>query len=137
MAAPNGVTMNKKALYPILVLTAGLAAAALIGTSERDITPEPHEPMATTVRVTRVQAAPEYLSIASQGTVQPRSQSELIPEVSGRVIWTADALVSGGAFRQGEALLRIDDSDYQTLLARGEASRKRSEAEHGHARDEL
>ena len=34
-------------------------------------------------------------------------------EVSGRVVWTSPALVSGGYFDADEALLRIDPVDYQ------------------------
>jgi len=129
--------MNKKILYPILVMVLGLGLAVLIAINEPEMVPEPYEPLVTTVRVTRVQAAAEYLGITSQGTVQPRSQSELIPEVSGRVVWVSHSLVGGGAFQQDAVLLRIDDADYRTLVDRGEASLKRSEAEYGHAADEL
>lgn len=128
--------MKKKVLYPVLVLVAGLGLALFIATSEPEITAEPYEPTPTTVRVTRVQAGVEYLSIYSQGSVQPRIQSELIPEVSGRVTWMSPALVSGGAFQQGELLLRIDDADYRTALARGEAALQRAEVEFEHAEDE-
>ena len=129
--------MNKKILYPIVVMVLGLGLAVLIAVNEPEITPEPYEPLVTTVRVTRVEATAEYLGITSQGTVQPRSQSELIPEVSGRVVWVSHALVGGGAFQQDSVLLRIDDADYRTLVDRGEASLLRAEAEYGHAADEL
>jgi RND family efflux transporter MFP subunit len=129
--------MNKKTLYPILVLVLGLGIAFLIGVNEPTVVPVPYEPMATTVRVTKVQAAAEYLSFSSQGAVQPGSQSELIPEVSGRVVWISHALVGGGAFQQGDPLLRIDDADYRTLVQRAEATLTRSEVEYDHALDEL
>ena len=129
--------MNKKILYPIVVLVLGLGLAVLIAVNEPEIAPEPYEPLVTTVRVTRVEATAEYLGITSQGTVQPRSQSELIPEVSGRVVWVSHALVGGGAFQQDSVLLRIDDADYRTLVDRGQASLLRAEAEYGHAADEL
>jgi RND family efflux transporter MFP subunit len=129
--------MNKKTLYPIPVLALGLGLAVVIGLNEPTMVPEPHVPMTTTVRVTKVRAAAEYLSISSQGTVQPGSQSELIPEVSGRVVWVSHTLVGGGAFQQGDPLLRIDDADYRTLVQRAEATLKRSEVEYSHASDEL
>lgn len=129
--------MSKKALYPLLVLVLGFAIAFVIAVNEPTVEPVLYEPMPTTVRVTRVAASAEYLSVSSQGTVQPRSQSELIPEVSGRVVWTAPSLVGGGAFRQGDVLLRIDDADYRSALQRGEASLKRSEVESSYAQDEL
>ena len=129
--------MNRKILYPILVLALGLGVAVVIAVNKPALVPQPYVPMATTVRVTKVQAAVEYLSVSSQGTVQPRSQSELIPEVSGRVVWTSHALVGGGVFRQGDTLLRIDDADYRTLVQRGEATVKRSQVQYDHASDEL
>ncbi|MEH6634058.1 MAG: efflux RND transporter periplasmic adaptor subunit [Halioglobus sp.] len=129
--------MNKKALYPILLLALGLGLAVFIGVNKPAMVPEPYQPMATTVRVMQVQSHDEYLGIQSQGTVQPRSQSELIPEVSGRVVWMSPSLVGGGAFHSGDVLLRIDDADYLTLVQRSEAALKRSEVEYEHARDEL
>ena len=129
--------MHKKLRSPIVVLVLGLGLAVLIAVNEPEITPEPYAPLVTTGRVTRVEATAEYLGITSQGTVQPRSQSELIPEVSGRVVWVSHALVGGGAFQHDSVLLRIDDADYRTLVDRGEASLLRAEAEYGHAADEL
>jgi RND family efflux transporter MFP subunit len=129
--------VNKKVLYPLLLLGSGLLLAFLIGVSKPEIVPVPYEPMAPTVRVIQVQDTAEYLSVSSQGTVQPRSQSELIPEVTGRVTWISPSLVNGGAFAEGDVLLLIDDADYQTLLELSEANLKRSEIEYAHAGDEL
>jgi RND family efflux transporter MFP subunit len=129
--------VNKKVLYPLLLLGSGLLLAFLIGVSKPEIVPVLYEPMAPTVRVIQVQDTAEYLSVSSQGTVQPRSQSELIPEVTGRVTWISPSLVNGGAFAKGDVLLLIDEADYQTLLERSEANLKRSEIEYAHAGDEL
>lgn len=129
--------MNKKVLYPALVLLGGLAIALLVATNKPELNIEPVERMASVVRTITVQSRAEYLGIRSQGTVQPRSQSELIPEVSGRVTWISPSLVSGGAFAGGDVLLRIDQDDYATQVSRGEAALERSEIEHAHALDEL
>lgn len=129
--------MNKKVLYPLLVLGLGLGAATLIILNEPVTNPVPYEPLLSTVRVTPVTAASEHLTISSQGTVQPRSQSELIPEVSGRVVWISPALISGGSFAMDEVLLRIDDADYRTTVARSEAALKRAKIELDYTEDEL
>jgi len=129
--------MNKQVLYPVLVLSLGLGLATLLALNEPKLDPAPHQPMATTVRVTRVQAADEYLGVNSQGTVQPRSQSELIPEVSGRVVWMSASLIGGGAFRKDDVLLHIDDADYRNALQRSEANLERAQVEHEFATDEL
>ncbi len=129
--------MKRQALYPLLVLVAGIGLALVIAFHEPEREPEPYEHMAPTVRVVRVRAGDEYLRITSQGNAQPRTQSELIPEVSGRVVWVSPALVGGGSFSEGEVLLRIDDADYLTALQRAEATLKRAEVEFEYAGDEL
>ena len=87
--------MNRKIVYPIGLLLAGFAIAFLISINKPELIVEQYEHTVPTVRVIPVQATAEYLSIASQGTVQPRSQSELIPEVTGRIIWISPSLVNG------------------------------------------
>jgi len=129
--------MNRKILYPLLVLVLGTGLALLLALDEAKQPAAPYERAPVTVRVTRVEAGAEYLSIKSQGTVQPRSQSELIPEVSGRVLWISPSLVDGGSFAEGDVLLRIDDADYRTAVQRGEAALERAKVEQEFARDEL
>ena len=129
--------MNKKALYPVIALVLGLGLAVLIGSDKPELNPQPFEPMPTVVRVLAANVHAEHLTVRSQGTVQPRSQSELIPEVTGIVNWISPSLVSGGAFREGDVLLRIDAADYQSQLKRSEAAFKRAGIERTHAADEL
>ena len=129
--------MNKKVLYPIIVLVLGIGVAALIALTAPQPVPDDYAPLVTTVRVIEAEPKAEYLTVSSQGTVEPRSQSELIPEVSGRAVWISPALIGGGSFREGDILLRIDDADYRSTLVRAEAALKRAEVELEYARDEL
>lgn len=129
--------MNKKKLYPVIVLAAGIAIAVLIAVKAPKTTPDDYEPLLATVRVIAVEPHEEFLTVASQGTVEPRSQSELIPEVSGRAVWISPALIGGGSFLKDEVLLRIDDADYRSAAVRSEAALKRAEVELDYARDEL
>jgi RND family efflux transporter MFP subunit len=129
--------MNTKVLYPLLVLIAGFALAGLLASNKPTVKSEAYKPLVTTIRVLRAEAKTEHLAITSQGTVQPRSESELIPEVSGRVVWISPSLVGGGSFKEGDILLRIDQSDYQSTLQRNKAVVQRSEVEQAYATDEL
>lgn len=61
------------------------------------------------------------LLIHGNGTVRPRSQITLVPQVAGRVEWVSPALVSGGRFEAGDVLLRIEPADYQNAVAIAEA----------------
>ena len=129
--------MSKKTVYPLVLLALGLGVATLIATNKPALDSTLYQPVARTVRVTEVRAVTEHLNISSQGTVQPRSQSELIPEVSGRVVWTSPSLVGGGSFREGDILLRIDAADYLSAMQGSEETLQRSEVEYSFASDEL
>ena len=62
------------------------------------------------------------IRIASQGTVKARTQSTLIPEVSGRVLRISPNFREGGFFEEGDILLEIDPSDYLTAVTVAEAN---------------
>jgi len=60
--------------------------------------------------------------VASQGTVEPRTRTNLVSEVSGQVISVSPAFVAGGFFRKGDVLLQLDDLDYRAAVSRAEAA---------------
>jgi len=129
--------MNKKVLYPVLILAVGFGLAALMVANKPVVENEVYEPLITTIRVLKVASKSEHLVINSQGTVQPRNESALIPEVSGRVVWVSPSLVGGGSFEEGDILLRIDQADYESSLLKNKAVVQRSEVEQEYASDEL
>ena len=62
------------------------------------------------------------LTVVSQGSVKPRTETALVSEVSGKVVSVSPSFVAGGFFRKGDTLLQIDPSDYRTALKRAEAA---------------
>ncbi|MCZ6889033.1 MAG: efflux RND transporter periplasmic adaptor subunit [Gammaproteobacteria bacterium] len=125
--------MMKKVLIPALVIVASIFGAMTLMATAPKLTPSSREPIPTTVRVTTVEPQRIRLSVSSQGTVNPSIESQLIPEVSGRVVWMSPALVAGGYFQEGDPLLRLDDQDLRASVARAEATLTRAKAEHQHA----
>jgi RND family efflux transporter MFP subunit len=104
-------------ILPILILgVASLGAIALF-----QLRPEPEirrpEVVPPLVRVVPVIKQDVELTVASQGTVGPRIESQLVPEVSGRVLRMSPSLVVGGFFDKGEVLLEIDPFDYRQAVA--------------------
>jgi RND family efflux transporter MFP subunit len=119
----------------VIVVVAFLGAISLYATAP-ELTPEAADPIAPTVRVLTVRPDAVQHLVHSQGTVEPRTESALIPEVSGRVDWVSPALVSGGVFDAGEALLRIEQDDYEAALAQARAGLQQAQAEAENARFE-
>lgn len=129
--------MKKKLLVPALVLIlSSLGAFLLVATapSVENIVPE-HA--VTAVRVRDPQPQSVQMLVRTQGTVAPRTESTLVPEVSGRVVWVSPVLVSGGFFEEGEALLRIQQRGYNMTVARARVAVARAASEVEFAADEL
>lgn len=128
--------MMRKFVIPALVIVASIFGAVTLLATSPQLEPSGVAPIATAVRVREVRPEPIQLTVHSQGTVVPNTESELIPEVSGRVVWMSPSLVTGGYFEAGEVLLRLEDNDYRSGLARARSSLTRAEAEFEHARYE-
>ena len=120
---------NPRFWAPLVALGAGVAVFALLVATRPVIETKPPTALAPLVRVVPVEVQDVQLSVRTHGTVTPRTESELIPEVSGPVVWLSPALVSGGFFEEGEALLRIDPRDYEGALEQASAllAQRRSE----------
>lgn len=58
------------------------------------------------------------LIVRSQGTISPRTESELFSQVSGQVIQVSPQFAAGGFFEKGETLVKVDPRDYEFALSR-------------------
>jgi RND family efflux transporter MFP subunit len=118
-----------KLLLPLGILAAGLLVVALVIATRPRAQAQATQRIAPLVEVIEARPQPVRFEVQTQGTVMPRSQSELVAQVAGEVIWVSPSLVSGGFFEAAEALVRIDPSDYEAELegARAAVARARSE----------
>lgn len=126
-----------KKIVPAVIVLVAVASAAVLISNRRTLQPAQPQPVPTAVRVLTVDPGPVQLRVHAQGTVSPRTETQLVPEVSGNVTWISPSLVAGGYFEAGDPLLRIDDRDYLAAVRRAEASLARAEAENEHAQFEL
>lgn len=129
--------MMRTLLIPLSILAIFIFGAATLMATAPSLTPESVTPTPLTVRVIDAQPSRVNLTVTSQGTVTPLIESQLIPEVSGKIEWMSDSLVVGGFFNQGDELIRVESLDYETALSRAEAALLRAEAELEHSKFEL
>ncbi len=128
--------MMRTFIVPLgIVVLFAFGAATLMATAPV-LEPTAQTPVPMTVRIQEVAPEAVQLKVHSQGTVMPSTESQLIPEVSGRVTWMSNKLVAGGYFNKGELLARVDVQDYKNTLDRAQATLVRAEAEQQHARFE-
>ena len=121
----------------LVVLMVGLAAGLALARGRP--APEPEEPefLAPLVRVVEVARGDVRLSVRAHGSVEPRTESDLVPEVAGRVVAISPALAAGGFFEEGDVLIEIDARDPSSALRRAEAALRRAHSELDLARAEL
>ena len=113
--------MFRRYLGPILMVAAGLALAILIYATGPRPERQARAPAVPVVRTMEAAAGPVRMIVGAHGTVLPKTESNLVAEVSGRVVRVSSALVSGGFFAEGELLVEIERVDYEAVLEQSRA----------------
>lgn len=126
-----------KTFLPVLVLIGGYAAFQYVVSHPVEIEKKAVVAHYPTVEVITANPKMTRLTVNAQGTVRPRSETTLKPEVAGRVVWMSPQLVNGGIFAAAEKLLEIDATDYRTALASSKTALVRADVEFDHSRREL
>ena len=113
----------KKLILPLVVLLVLLGIGALIFNNPPE-SPRggPPKARALSVSVMEVQPSSFQVTLASFGTVAPRTQTTLVAQVGGQVIRVSDKLRNGGFFAEGDELLVIDPRDFAADVQIGEAA---------------
>lgn len=72
---------------------------------------------------TRIIGETDYpIMLESYGTVQPRTRSVLVAQVSGQIVSVNENVRNGGFFEEGDILAKIDARDYEADVRISEAS---------------
>ncbi len=128
---------DKRVTVAIAIIAGGLFAVKLIMAVSPEIEARPSRVLAPLVRVIEAQPRDVQFSVRTQGTVVPRTESDLVPQISGEVIWVSPSLASGGFFAENEPLVRIDQGDFRVDLEAARAAVARTESEFARAKTEL
>lgn len=128
---------------PLGILAAGAMLMGLMIKFRRPPETVPPQVSLPLVRVMRLTPTNHQFVVRSQGTVAPRTEIDLVAEVTGRVLAVAPSFRTGGFFEAGEVLVQLDPKDYelaltraQATLAQAQAALAREEAEAQAAREE-
>jgi RND family efflux transporter MFP subunit len=105
-----------------VIIVASLGIAATLRMARPDA--EQNEPLQLSVVVDAITVSVQdaYISVSSQGTVAPRTQTNLVSEVGGRVVEVSPSFVAGGFFNEGDVLIKLDDQNYLAAVSRAQAS---------------
>jgi len=113
--------LKLKVILPIIIVVCGMGIAwALISIQPESSRPAPPE-TALPVDVLRAIPQPITLTVQAQGVITPRTEIDLVPEVTGRITRLHPAFVTGETFKKGDVLIAIDPRDYDLAITHAEA----------------
>lgn len=123
-------------LLPIFVVALGVAGSALLVKFGKKTKPEETPFVPPLVEVVLAVAQDYQFRIHAQGSVTARTEFDLIPEVSGKVVRVSPSLIAGGFFEKDDELVAIETRDFElgvigakSQLAQASALLAREEAE--------
>lgn len=127
-------TTFKRYLGSFSVAAVGLALMVVIVATGPVTESEGDAVQAPVVQFVEARPGPVRLTVAAHGVVQPKTESRLVSEISGRIVSVADSMVSGGFFQRGDVLVMIDRVDYELALEQARARLSSATSELAQAR---
>lgn len=112
---------TKRILLIFLILLVAIGIASVLGQMKPPPEKKDEPVLDPLVEVQSLETESVTFVIESQGTVRPRTRTELSAEVSGTIVEVSPRFVAGGLFSAGETLLRIDPETYEAALTQAEA----------------
>lgn len=79
------------------------------------------ERLSPLVKVKQLNIGDIQMVIRGFGTISPKVEVEIVPQVSGKVVWVNPRLKAGGFIAAGEQILQIDPRDYELAVQQAEA----------------
>ena len=106
------MSLKLKKLLPIIVLLSLLFAAYIVTSNPPSAQRgKPSTTPQISVEVAKLIRKDLPIGIDSYGTIKPRTQSVLLPQVSGQIISINPKFRAGGFFEEGDILLQLDQRD--------------------------
>ena len=113
---------KSKKLIPIAIFGGLVLIAAIIRINPPEAPQRPAFSGPLMTVETRVIAEVDYpIMLESYGTVQPRTRSMLVAQVSGQIVSVNENVRNGGFFEEGDVLAKIDARDYEADVRISEA----------------
>ena len=106
---------------PFMVVVAGVGSVYALNAAKEAPEKTEEAPRPVSLYVENVRSESVRLSVRTQGEIRPKTEIDLIPQVSGRIVSVSDSFAEGAEFSPNATLIKIDDSDYKLALASTES----------------
>ena len=111
-----------QALLAIVIIGAGIAGAVIFIMLKKPPQRMEQAVQAPLVEVVQLRSKDIPMVVQGYGTVNPKVEVDIIPEVAGKVVYIHPELIVGGLIRANQTILRIDPRDYELAVRQAEAA---------------
>lgn len=117
------MSVKIKKILPIIVFSALVFIAYIVMSNPPSAKRgRPSTAPQLNVQVQKLTRADLNITIDSYGTIKPRTQSVLLPQVSGQIIQISPKFRAGGFFEKGDVLVQLDQRDLLAEVKIAQAS---------------
>ncbi|MBT8069456.1 MAG: efflux RND transporter periplasmic adaptor subunit [Xanthomonadales bacterium] len=110
-----------KIIAPVLVLVVSIGVVQALSAAKPAPEKKEESQRLISLYVDEVKSDTVTISVQTQGEVRPKTEIDLIPQVSGRIVGMSESFAEGAEFSPGETLVKIDDTNYKLAVVRAEA----------------
>jgi RND family efflux transporter MFP subunit len=118
----NKVRLALQIILPLVILALGFGGMKVLEAQKQQAAKVDTVIPPPLVKAISFAPSNEALNVRTQGNVVPSTESNLVAEVSGRLMYVSPNLVNGGFVATDEVLIRIDSRDYELAVAQAKLS---------------
>lgn len=111
-----------KVVAPIAILAVSVGVVTALSAAKPPPEKKEDTQRLISLYVDEVESDVVTLSVHAQGEVRPKTEIDLIPQVSGKIVAISQSFAEGAEFTSGETLIKIDDTNYVIAKIRAEAN---------------
>jgi RND family efflux transporter MFP subunit len=111
-----------QALLAIVIVGIGIAGAVIFIMLKKPPERKQQDVQAPLVEVVQLHSKDIPMVVQGYGTVNPKVEVDIIPEVAGKVVYIHPELIVGGLIPADKTILRIDPRDYELAVRQAEAA---------------
>lgn len=110
-----------KIAFPVVLIIAAIAGAKYMMGNQPEVKRQGPKQPVSVVEAIELTPVDYRIQVSSRGTVDPRTQTSVVAEVSGKITQITSKFREGSFFKKGDLLLTIDKRDYKSAVTIAEA----------------
>ncbi len=113
---------HRQFTFSVIIIIAGVLLTVVMVALKKQPAKVNYPETAPLVKTAMVAPQDIAMIINGYGTVKPKAQVQIVPQVAGSVVWLNPLFRAGGVIKAGQELFRIEPKDYELAVEQAQAS---------------